>query len=188
MFRPPYFVLVLLAVLLSGCGYHLRQKVSIPPDYQRMALEISGENDLKPVLVSTLLANGIVVMEDPKQARALVQVTKNRIRRVVQSVGANNRVQEFRLEYDLSFRVEDTHSGEVVIPLQELHLERDYAFDITQITAARQEEELLRQRLLEDMAWQMIRRMEAQFRVQLHADEPAADQVPAVSERHPSDR
>ncbi len=159
--------LLTLTLLLSGCGYHLRQTVSIPPDYRRMAVEIAGENDLKPVLISTLLANGIAVQENTRQANAVLQVTENRIRRVVQSVGANNRVQEFRLEYDLKFQVLDSRSGETIIPEQHLHLERDYAFDITQITAARQEEDLLREKLLEDMAWQAIRRMEAQFRVRL---------------------
>ncbi len=170
-----------LLVLMSACGYHLRQKASIPPEYRRMVVEIAGENDLKPVLISTLLANGIEVLDSPLQAGALLQITENRIRRVVQSVGPNNRVQEFRLEYDLAFRVLDPHTGEAIIPEQALHLARDYAFDITQITAARQEEDLLRQQLLEDMAWQLIRRMEAQFRVLKTRTDAAGRQQPSAA-------
>jgi len=171
---------LLLAGLLAGCGYHLRQTASIPPEYRRMAVEITGENDLRPVLISTLLANGIDVQEKREQASALLQISENRIRRVVQSVGANNRVQEFRLEYDLTFLVLDARSGETIIPEQKMHLERDYAFDITQITAARQEEDLLREKLLEDMAWQIIRRMEAQFRVRLKS-QPESNPEKAAS-------
>ncbi len=165
-------VVWLLVSVLGACGYHIRQQASIPAEYRRMAVEIAGENDLRPILISALLANGVDVQTGVGSAGALLQVTHNSIRRVVQSVGANNRVQEFRLEYDLTFRVLKPDTGELVIPEQNVRLERDFVFDITQVIAAQQEESLLRAQLLEDMAWQLIRRMEAQFR---HRGEREAD-------------
>ncbi|MCB1587136.1 MAG: hypothetical protein KDI52_12710, partial [Xanthomonadales bacterium] len=50
--------------------------------------------------------------------------------------------------------------------IRELHLEQDYSFDVQQISGGQQEEQTLRNQLAEDMAWAIIRQINADSETQ----------------------
>ena len=98
---------------------------------------------------------GIQLVENAADATAKIIIIKDDLSKQVQSIGANNRVQEYRLDYELSFTVQ--FLDQVKVPEQTLVLSRDYAFDIGQITGAQAEEQVLRQQMYQDMAQMIIR-------------------------------
>ncbi len=144
--------LLLSLILLTSCGYHLRAKNALQETYAHINLQVNNQSLLNRSLVSALLSSGV---KSSKSSDATVlNIEKDRLRKVIQSIGANNQVQEYRLEYDVSYSIDDQDT-------QTLHLEKDYSFDVQQIGGGQQEELTLRKQLAEDMAWAIIRQINA---------------------------
>ena len=144
------FVLIII-LLISACGYHLRAANSLAKNYPQLQLSINNQSLLKQPLIKALIASDVKLLE---QSDNKLRITKDSLRKVIQSIGANNQVQEYRLEYDVEYQLADLNKKTV-------HLERDYSFDIQQITGGQQEEQTLRKQLSEDMAWAIIRQINA---------------------------
>ena len=145
-------ILILITILLiSACGYHLRAANSLAKNYPELQLSIKNQSLLKQALIKALIASDVKLL---KQSDIKLQITKDSLRKVIQSIGANNQVQEYRLEYDLEYQLADLNKKTV-------HLEKDYSFDIQQISGGQQEEQTLRKQLSEDMAWAIIRQINA---------------------------
>ena len=144
------FVLVII-LFISACGYHLRAANSLAKNYPQLQLSINNQSLLKQPLIKALIASDVKLLE---QSDNKLHITKDSLRKVIQSIGANNQVQEYRLEYDVEYQLADLNKKTV-------HLERDYSFDIQQITGGQQEEQTLRKQLSEDMAWAIIRQINA---------------------------
>lgn len=151
-----YLIQIMLLCLfaLSGCGYHLKQAVELDPALTKTYLDLSLTSPLYQPLATELSNQGIQLVEaDVAEARLVIGT--NRIQKEVQSIGVNNRVQEYRLDYHLDFRL--FIKDKLVMTSQPLQLTKDYSFDIGQITGTQSEEQLLRQQLYRDMAEMIIR-------------------------------
>ena len=138
----------LLILLFSSCGYHLRNS-NLGEQYQSVDLSIGSRSLLKRPLVGELLASGVKLSED---SDVNLIIKKDRLVKIVQSVGVNNQVQEYRLEYDVQYTICDSKP-------QEVHVERDYSFDVQEIGGGQTEERTLREQLAQDMARAIIRQL-----------------------------
>ena len=145
----------LLCFVLAGCGYHLKQKVTLDAAYDSTYLNHALSANLYQPLAIALSNQGVNLVKDAKQATAKINIISDRLTKQVQSIGVNNRVQEYRLDYELVFSVE--FLDRMVITDKRLHLSRDFAFDIGQITGAQAEEQVLREQMTKDMAQMIIR-------------------------------
>jgi LPS-assembly lipoprotein len=142
-------------VVLSSCGYHLKGAVELDEAYNKSFIQHAITAPLYRPLAVALSNQGIKLVENASDATAKIIIIKDDLSKQVQSIGANNRVQEYRLDYELSFTVQ--FLDQVKVPEQTLVLSRDYAFDIGQITGAQAEEQVLRQQMYQDMAQMIIR-------------------------------
>ncbi len=145
-------IITLLTLGLIACGYHLRNTNNLAVTYPKLQLNIKAQSPLKRPLVNALIASGITLSENPQDDS--LNIKKDTLRKVIQSIGANNNVQEYRLEYDVHYSIANQE-------VRNIHLEKDYSFDIQQITGGQQEEITLRKQLAEDMAWALIRQINA---------------------------
>jgi len=149
-------VLVMLMLLqLSACGYHLKSTIDLDAAYDQTYIEHAISAPLYQPLAVALSNQGIKLVNDASEATAKILIVKDNLTKQVQSIGTNNRVQEYRLDYELSFAVHFLES--IAVPEQTLTLSKDYAFDIGQITGTQAEERILREQMYKDMA-QMIMR------------------------------
>ena len=87
----------LLILLFSSCGYHLRNS-NLGEQYQSVDLSIGSRSLLKRPLVGELLASGVKLSED---SDVNLIIKKDRLVKIVQSVGVNNQVKEYGLKYDV---------------------------------------------------------------------------------------
>lgn len=142
--------LSLLLLFFSSCGYHLRHS-NLSEQYKSIDLSILSRSWLKRPLERELIAAGVALSDD-SDVKLLIK--KDRLAKVVQSVGVNNQVQEYRLEYDVQYTIGDSK-------LHEVHIERDYSFDVQQIGGGQTEERTLREQLAQDMARAIIRQLSA---------------------------
>ena len=148
-------LLAVCLVVLSSCGYHLKGAVELDEAYNKSFIQHAITAPLYRPLAVALSNQGIQLVENAADATAKIIIIKDDLSKQVQSIGANNRVQEYRLDYELSFTVQ--FLDQVKVPEQTLVFSRDYAFDIGQITGAQAEEQVLRQQMYQDMAQMIIR-------------------------------
>lgn len=151
-------MLAALMTLLAGCGFHLQNKVEMPPEMQQTYLEVQSPNSRLATRLKTLLEqNGVEVVNSAKGV-AILEVPMNRMRKEIQSIGDNARVREYQLRLTVNFRVLE-RDGNELIPLQSLELARVYSFNEQDILAAEREDEYLRGEISDTVASMILRRI-----------------------------
>jgi len=152
-------LLVLAAALaLSGCGFQLRGAANLPFDTIHVPGATGGiALDLKRNIQSGTRTR---VLDDPKDAQAVLQFTEEVRQKEILSLNTAGRVREFRLLYRVGFRVHDGKGGEF-LPVNSVELKRDVTFNDAEILAKEAEEALLYRDMQFDMVQQVMRRLEA---------------------------
>jgi len=143
-------------LLLAGCGFRLRGTASVPFETIHVPGATAGiALDLKRNIETGTRAR---VVDDPKAAQALLQVTEESRSREILSLTSAGRVREFQLRYRVGFRVVDGKGGEFV-PASVIQLTRDMTYSDAEILAKEQEEQLLFRDMRSDMVQQILRRL-----------------------------
>ena len=151
--------LILLAALsLAGCGFQLRGAAPLPFD----TLYVPGAGggialDLKRNIQAGTDAK---VVDEAKQADAVLQFTREERQKVILSLTATGRVREFQLRYIVGFRVVD-NKGNDYVPQNTIELTRDITFNDADVLAKESEEQLLYRDMQNDMVQQIMRRLAA---------------------------
>lgn len=145
-------ILFICIILLSSCGYHLRQSGNLSDTHPNIYLDISSQSYLKVMLSNALISSGVKLVDHNTEDATTLKINKDSLIKHIQSIGANNRVQEYRLEYDVDYIFNQQKATS-------LHIEKDYSFDDQQIAGSQQEEASLRKQLAEDMAWAIVRQL-----------------------------
>ena len=143
-------------MLLAGCGFRLRGTADVPFETIHVPGATAGiALDLKRYIEAGTRAR---VVDDPKAAQALLQVTEEARSREILSLTSAGRVREFQLRYRVGFRVHDGKGGEFV-PVSVIQLTRDMTYSDAEILAKEQEEQLLFRDMRTDMVQQILRRL-----------------------------
>lgn len=152
-------LLLVVAALLSGCGFQLRGTASLPFDtlYMPPATTPGIALDLKRNIQA---GTRTTVVDDPKQAEAVLEFSQEQREKHILSLAATGRVREFQLRYRVAFRVHDGKGGEF-LPSSTLQLTRDVTFNDVDVLAKESEELLLYRDMQFDMVQQIMRRLAA---------------------------
>jgi LPS-assembly lipoprotein len=148
----------LLLLALAGCGFQLRGTANVPFD----SVYVPGAGggialDLKRSIQAGTHAK---VVDDPKQADAIVAFNLTTVQKVILSLSNTGRVREYRLVYRVGFRVHDGKGGDYV-PQTAIELTRDISFNDSDVLAKESEEGLLIRDMQSDMVQQIMRRLAA---------------------------
>ncbi len=152
---------VMLLLTVSACGFQLRGDVNL--DARLGKIYIQGADRYDPLvrdLTQSLIATGALVVEQHKDATAVLHILKNKASRRVLSVSSAGKVREYELYQTLEFKVGDTAGRELVAP-QRLELTRAYLFDKEDVLGKSNEEEMLRRDLRRDLVRLVLLRLEA---------------------------
>lgn len=151
-------VMVVAVLLLGACGFQLQTRVELPPEMNRVKLEVQAPySEFARRLETHLEQNGVKVVSGLGEA-AILEVPVNNMRKEIQSIGDNARVQEFLIRHTVQFRLVDSEGVEL-IPLQILEQSRIYSFNEQDILAAEREDEFLRRDLSDATARMVVRRL-----------------------------
>jgi LPS-assembly lipoprotein len=151
--------LVLLAALsLASCGFQLRGAAPLPFNTLYVPGAAGGiALDLKRNIQAGTDAK---VVDEAKQADAVLQFTREERQKVILSLTATGRVREFQLRYIVGFRVVD-NKGNDYVPQSTIELTRDITFNDADVLAKESEEQLLYRDMQNDMVQQIMRRLAA---------------------------
>lgn len=157
-----FTLLAALCVAIAGCGFKLRGEAELP--FKTIA--VSPQSALG-VSVSRNINAGTnaKVVDNPKDAEAILIITGETRDKVILSLNSQGRVREYTLRYRVTYRVIDGKGADFV-PASEVLLRRDITFN-DQVLAKESEEALLYNDMQRDAVAQIIRRLSsARLRVE----------------------
>lgn len=150
----------LLLLLLTGCGFTLRDAGPLPPTFDRTWIETPDRySPFYQRLTTTLRARGVQLTDSPADASAIIRVRSDDTGRTTLSISARNVPRELDVYYAVSFSVEA--GGRVVIPPEQISVSREFTWDETQVLGKQVEEEQLRTALANDLVGLVMRRLGA---------------------------
>ncbi|MFP4245455.1 MAG: LPS assembly lipoprotein LptE, partial [Ectothiorhodospira sp.] len=138
-----------LILLLSGCGFQLREAGVLPGPMERTTLVgLESWDPLYNELQQALQARGgEVVPRD--EATARLEILENRTGRRNLSVGGDARVSEYEVQLRLTYRVQGVDSS-FTVPRKSLTLSRDYLFDASGVLGRDEQERVLQEAMRRD--------------------------------------
>lgn len=146
----------LLALMVAGCGFQLRGSAQVPFNSLYIPNARTGIGlELKRNIEAGTQAK---VVEDPKGADAILELSNELRDKAILSLGGTGRVREFRLRYSITYRVHDGKGGEY-LPSNTVNLTRDVTYNDAEILAKEAEELLLFRDMQSDMVQQLLRRL-----------------------------
>lgn len=164
---------VLLACLLSACGFQLRDAIALPTDMG--PLRVVSPNPYSPLAESLsqalTRAGAEVPVEGGTDDVATLQIVSEAWRSTPLSVDASGRAQEYTLRYAVFFVMKHA-DGSLIVPQQGVELTRDYVSSPTSSIGTASEQELLANEMRREMVASILRRIDAVARASVPAPEP----------------
>ena len=165
------FVLVLL-VLLAGCGFHLRDALLLPPGLGPVRVQAADlDGPLAQQLQRALQRAGATLAAPGDEDAATLRIISERLGDTSISVDQFGRSQEFTLRYAVIFDLRRA-DGTDLVPQQAIELSRDYVSVPTSSAGTEGEREILVRELRREMVPSILRRIDAVSRLSQQA--PAA--------------
>ena len=152
--------LLVLALLLSGCGFELRKEAELPVEMKQTRLVIDDQYSIFARRVKVLLEQSGVQFVAAADATAVLEIPQNEVVTEVLTIGDNARVREYRISHTIRFRLLAAN-GREIIPFQTLRQTREVSFDEQQILAVSREQEYVKQDLANTLSRLLITRLEA---------------------------
>ena len=182
-----YLTALILAATLTGCGFHLRNKLALPADMPAVQVDSAVRySELVKILNRGLRSSGATVVEagdtlavagkTPGVARLLIR--SERWGDLPIAIDGQGRAQEYTLRYAVVFSFLRP-DGSVIVPEQAVELSRDYVSPPQDSTGTTTEREILADELRREMSASILRRIDSVVRADvekaLHAPKPAED-------------
>lgn len=164
----------LLALLLAGCGFHLREPLRLPPDLAGVQVVASDPySPLAQALTRSLERAGFNVPAYGGEGVAVLRVRSERWDSQAISVDQFGQGQEYSLRYAAVFSM-DGPDGRELAAEQIIELSRDYLSLPGDSTGSESEREILAREMQKEMAAAVLRRIDAVTRARAQ-DARAAD-------------
>ena len=145
--------------LLAGCGFALRSTIHMK--FSTLYIGLDEKSELGAQLRRYVRdVTDTRVVDNPKEAQAILQVLSDSRERSILSLDASGRVREFELRYLFTFRLHDG-KGRDLIPPTTITLRRDLTFNDAATLAKEQEANLLYRDMQAELIQQLLRRMAA---------------------------
>jgi LPS-assembly lipoprotein len=152
--------LIMSCLLITGCGFQLRQPAQLPEVMQRTYIIDSGDNtELVRALRRSLDTPTTQVTGNATTATAVLNILDSqRIQRVL-SVSNTGQPLEYQIAYQIQFSL--TAAGKTLIDPQKLILTRNYTYNTTTIIGDTEQSDLLYKALQDNMAELIMFRIDA---------------------------
>jgi LPS-assembly lipoprotein len=153
-------IVILLAALLGGCGFQLRDRAELPPEMALTQMVVDDPYSPLAKRVQTLLEQNGVEFVSASRATAILEIPVNESITSVLTIADTARVREFQVSLVVRFRLLDA-GGTELLTMQTLRQSREISFDEQKILATSREQEYLKDDLAQDLARQLVSRLES---------------------------
>lgn len=178
----PIVLALALALVLSACGFHLRDALVLPSDFGPVRVASTDRySPLADSLTHSIERAGAQIATPDDETATVIDLLSERWGDTPISVDQFGRAQEYSLRYAVVFEVRKA-DGTKSVPRQAVELSRDYVSNPVNSIGAEGERELLAKELRREMAASIIRRLDAVARAggaapapESRLDEPVAE-------------
>jgi LPS-assembly lipoprotein len=156
-------VILIMALLLSACGYHLRGALHLPANLKNVYLE-GGSEELRGQFRRVMEISSVPFASSPETAGMIVKIFDEDSQRRVLSLNSGGTANDFELGYRFDYEIVDS-KNRVLSPRQPVEIKREYYNDQLAIIAKENEELVIRN----EMYQQAVRTIVNRARVALEA-------------------
>lgn len=153
-------ILLLVALSLSACGFHMRghnlNGASFP--FASLYLKSAAPTPFISDLQNSLELNKIKLAASSAEADLTLDIVYEASDKQILALSGSGQVREFQLRYRVSIRAYDKQMHDW-LPPDEISLQRSLTYDDAQILAKEQEESLLYRDMRSDAVQQVMRRL-----------------------------
>lgn len=141
---------IVVFLLLAGCGFQLRGAVTVPPEMSRTFIETDDRHSLfYRELRDRLRTAGVEIVDSPVDATATFSIASDNTNQRVLSVSARNVPTEYEVYYTVVYGVVTRERP--LLPLRSQTLTRDYTWDESRVLGKEKEEQVLREAIVDDL-------------------------------------
>ncbi len=159
-----WITLILALLFLGGCGYHLRQAAQLPASISPIIINGIGQySDLSREIKNRLNSDTVEVTEERSKAKTMLLISQYKKQSRALSVDESGKMAQTELKHTLEFTLIDA-SGKVLVPAQSIAVTRDYINTEEQKLGKVTEAEQLAEGMEQEMARQIITRIQAQLK------------------------
>jgi LPS-assembly lipoprotein len=152
-------IVVVLTLLLNGCGFHLRGMVDMPKWLNNVAIFVQpAQRELEPLLQSQLQSYKIQVISDPTIANYWLIVENDNFQQNISSISSSTTPRQYQLVYTVRFKLQRA-DGEEIIPPKSIAISRQITINSNRILGSNDEEESFKIEMKRDAATQIINRI-----------------------------
>lgn len=150
-------LILLLAITVSACGFHLRGSYTLPWDTLYLGLPENDEMhaQIKRGIEATTQTH---IVNDPKEAQASLVILGNTQLKSILSLSGRGLVREFQLTRTFVYKIQDAE-GKELVPTNQIILQRDMTFDDAHLFAKEAEEVMIWKEMQSDLVQQLLRRL-----------------------------
>ena len=145
-----YFVLI-MALLLGACGYHLRGAMELPAGLKNVYLE-GGSAPLREQFNRAMEISSVALASSPETAGMIVKIFNEDSQRRVLSLSSGGVANNFELNYRFEYEIVDSQNM-VLVARQPVEIKREY-FNAQLAVIAKDNEETV---ILNEMYQQAVR-------------------------------
>lgn len=149
---------LLLAVLLAGCGFHLRGALNLSDEIAPVYLQAGSMQALGREIKSLLQSNRIAMSGSESGANTVLVLLSESRRNRVLSVDSNGRAREYLLSYTASFSVQ---IGQGKPRDDSIEVSRSLLFDDNAVLAFANEADMVYSELRRDAARRILLKLQA---------------------------
>ena len=145
-------------MLLAGCGFQLQSDPQMPAEMERTYIDaIERNTQFHRELRRQLLAADVTIVDSPDQATAILTISADETGQRVLSVSARNVPTEYEVFYTVGYSL--LAGQQRLLSPQDLTFTRDYTWDETLVLGKQQEEELMREAIVNDLVRTVLKQI-----------------------------
>lgn len=154
-----YYLPLLLALLLSACGFHLRGVIDIPKWLNNVAvISKDGNKDLLSKLKTQLEGYKIDVNPEPALAKYWLIINRSTINQQIVSIGASTNPRQYQLIMTTEFMLQ-TPKGQIIKAPSLVSVTRQLTVNNDRILGSNQEQAILIGEMNQDTVIQIINKI-----------------------------
>lgn len=153
-------VFVLIANLLSACGWQLRGATSLPADMTSLYVTAEDAHGALITEIKQLLkANKVTAAKNSSDAPYTLAIVEETNDRRTAGVGSDALTSAYEVILSVDYEIRNS-AGELLAPMTTATNTRSYNFSAGNASSASQEEAILLREMRRDIALQMLRRLQ----------------------------
>jgi len=121
------FILSILFLSVSACGYHLREPIKLPDELKNLYVQ-GASGPLRSEIKKAVKIASAKLVSDPEEAGMVLNILEDNLRQNVLSLSSTGRATEYELYYILSFELLDAE-GQTLMPKENIEFSRDFFND-----------------------------------------------------------